>query len=101
MYKVLDVREQVIANYGTVSSGSYSGGTGHVSLEVQRKTIVIAEDADHNRKRFEFYEGYQEKNFRGDYNCYGYRGDYDLLVPGDYFEIEKTSTYPNVRMIKL
>ena len=98
MYKVLDVREQVIANHGTVSSGTYSGGTGHVSLEVKRKTIVIAEDDDHNRKRFEFYEGHLEKNFQGDYTYYGYRGDYDLLVPGDYFEIEKTSTYPKVKL---
>lgn len=98
MYKVLDVREQTIANYGTVSSGSYSGGTGHVNLEVRRKTIVIAEDAEHNRKRFEFYEGYQERNYYGDTSYYGYRGDYDLLVPGDYFEIEKTSTYPVVKL---
>jgi hypothetical protein len=99
-YKVLDVRELIIANHGSVSSGSYSGGTGSVNLEVLRRTVVIAEDKNTHRKRFEFYEGYPDRNYHGETVYYGYRGDYDLLVPGDEFVVEETSTYPTVNITK-
>ena len=96
MYKVLDVRE-IVSVYGGSTSSGYCGGPGSFSVESKEYTAVIAEDEERKRKRFEFYKGYPEK-FLGEMRYYGYTGDYKLLVPGDYFEIEKTSTYPNVKL---
>lgn len=97
MYKVLDVREIVTIQGGSTSNGVY-GGSGSYSVNSTQYTVVIAEDEEHKRKRFEFKAGYTSK-FLGKTSYYGYSGDYELLVPGDHFEIEETATYPNVRRI--
>lgn len=97
MYKVLDVREIVTVSSGSVSSGVY-GGSSSFEVNSKRYVVVIAEDKNHHRKRFEFYAGYKSK-FLGETDYYGYAGDYNLLVPGDWFVVEETSTYPVVKLI--
>ena len=97
MYTVLDVREIIKVSSGHVSNEAY-GNSGSFNVKSTHYIVVIAEDEYHNRNRFEFYEGYQDK-FLGEIQHYGYRGDYDLLVPGDKFIIERTSTYPVVEII--
>ena len=98
MYKVLDVREIVTIHGGSTSSGVY-GGSGSFAVNSKQYTVVIAEDKNKHRKRFEFKAGYKSE-FLGETCYYGYSGDYNLLVSGDYFEIEETSTYPVVRIIQ-
>lgn len=98
MYKVLDVREIVTTSGGSTSSGVY-GGSGSFGVNSRQYTVVIAEDENHKRRRFEFKAGYTSE-FLGETNYYGYSGNYDLLVPGDYFVIEKTSTYPVVKLVE-
>ena len=96
MYKVLDVREIVIISGGSTSNGVY-GGSGSFGVNSTEYVVVIAEDDNHQRKRFEFKAGYKSQ-FLGETCYYGYTGDYNLLVLGDYFEIEETSTYPRVKL---
>lgn len=96
MYKVLDVREIVTISGGSTSSGVY-GGSGSFGVNSREYTVVIAEDEEHKRKRFEFKARYTSK-FLGKTEYYGYSGEYNLLVPGDYFEVEETSTYPIVKL---
>ena len=96
MYKVLDVREIVIISGGSTSKGVY-GGSDSFGVESTEYVVVIAEDKNKHRKRFEFKAGYKSQ-FLGETCYYGYTGDYNLLVPGDYFEIEETSTYPRVKL---
>lgn len=98
MYKVLDVRE-----YKSIGSGSYrtgyGGGGGKLSVGTTHFTAVICQDLSTNkRERFEFYYGYEDE-FLGKTRYYGYRGDYELLVPGDNFEIEETSTFKYVKLL--
>ena len=97
MYKVLDVREIVTFWGGSVHNGVY-GGSGSVDVNSRQYIVVIAEDEDHKRKRFEFCASYK-KEFIGEDCYYGYRGEYDILVPGDKFIIEKTSTWPKVNLV--
>ena len=89
-YKVLDVRE-------TTSTFSY---TDQYNTYDCTKTVfaVIAQDIKGNRKRFMMYDGYKSL-FLGDWNHYGYKGDFDILVKGDWFEIEDTSRWPVVKIL--
>lgn len=95
MYKVLDVREYKSIGSGNYRAG-YGEGGGRLSVETTHITAVIYQDLSTNeRKRFDFYYGYKD-TFLGETKYYGYRGDYDLLVPGDLFEIKETSTYDTI-----
>lgn len=98
MYNVLDVREIVTVFGGNAHNGVY-GGSGSVDVNSRHYVVVIAEDENDKRTRFEFCASYK-KEFLGEDCYYGYRGEYDILVPGDKFIIEKTSTWPAVRLIK-
>jgi hypothetical protein len=99
MYKVLDVREIVTINGGSTSNGIY-GGSGSYSVNSTHYTVVIAEDEQGERTRFEFYPP-SKREFLGYMNYYGTKGDYDILVPGDKFElIREVDTWPFVRLIK-
>lgn len=99
MYKVLDVREVIEIGSGSVSNHSY-GGSNSMSIKSTRKIVVIAEDDEYKeRKRFHFYDGYKEE-FLGKMQYYGYSGDFDLLVPGDKFEVRETSTWPAVLIVE-
>ena len=95
MYKVLAVREYISIGSGSYRTG-YGGGGGSLSVGTTHYTAVICQDLSTNkRERFDFYYGYQDE-FLGNTRYYGYRGDYELLVPGDLFEIKETSTYNTV-----
>lgn len=98
MYRVLDVREVIEISSGRVSNHTY-GGSNSMSINTRRKVVIIAEDENKQRKRFHFYDGYKD-TFLGKTSYYGYEGDFDLLVPGDLFEIEKTSTWDTVTLIE-
>lgn len=97
MYKVLDVREIVNISGGSISNG-VCGGSSSYGVNSCQCVIVIAEDEEHKRKRFEFGAGYESK-FLGKTSYYGYSGEYDTLVLGDKFIIVETSTYPKVERI--
>lgn len=90
-YKVLDVRERE-------SSYSY---TDHNNTYTATHTVfvIIAEDTLGKRKRFYMYDSYKSLFIHNDWMYYGYEGDFDLLVKGDWFEIEQTSTWPVVKIL--
>lgn len=88
-YKVLDVREKE-------STYSYTNRT-NTYTATHTVFVVIAEDKGGNRTRFCMYDGYKSL-FLNNWSYYGYEGDFDLLVKGDWFEIEPTSTWPVVKI---
>lgn len=80
-YKVLDVRE-------------------YITEEKYHIHVVIASDINtHERKRFEFFKGRETNGLGGTRLFYGNSGDYDLLVPGDLFTIEKEHGYDKIVLI--
>ena len=96
MYKVLEVRE-----YDEISKGSIDNRTCGGSLNLEKKHIIIAiciNEETGKRSRITFEPGYSYW-ILGEIHYGGYAGDYDLLVAGDRFEIEKASAYPIVRII--
>lgn len=98
IYKALDVREHILIGDLEWRNGS-SGLGGKVYSTATDYYIVICENtSNHKRERFEFRKG-RESEFAGKTHYYGYTGDYMLIVPGDHFIIEKTSTYDNVRIL--
>lgn len=98
MFKVLDVREFSRVFGGSVSQGMY-GGSGSVKFNETTITVVIAEDENRERVRFEFYPKYKN-SFLDSTMYYGYTGDFNELVPGDKFIIEDTSTWQRVVRIE-
>lgn len=96
-YKVLDVREVSKCTTGRVNSEIYGHG-GTLSIEETSYIVVIAENEEHHRTRFQFYPGYQT-SFLGEPHYYGYRGDFDILIAGDSFQVQDTDTWPNVKLI--
>ena len=89
-YKVLDVREKEETYSYTDYNNTYT--------ETHTVYVIIAEDGLGKRKRFTMYDGYNSL-FLNECSYYGYEGDFDLLVKGDWFEIEKTSTWPIVKVL--
>ncbi len=99
MYKVLDVREIITICGGSVNNGVH-GGSSNFNVGSKRYQVVIAEDENHKRRRFEFCEAYKSE-FLGETSYYGYIGNFEILIPGDYFEVEKTYSWPKVKLIML
>lgn len=98
IYKVLDVRE-----YDKIEEVNWRkgfGNGGYVRVCANHIVAVLAEDSKGNRERFEFYKG-QEFNALGDSHYTGYCGLYDMLVPGDTFTVEQTSTYQKVTLMNV
>lgn len=83
-YKVLDVREKEETYSYTDRTNTYTA--------THTVFVIIAEDTTGRRKRFHMYETYKSL-FMNDWTYYGYEGDFDLLVKGDWFEIEKTENW--------
>lgn len=89
-YKVLDVRER---------ESTYTYTEYHTSYKaIHTVFTVIAEDNEGKRRRFNMYGKYKSKDF-GEWCYYGYEGDFDLLVKGDWFEIEETAAWPVVKVL--
>jgi len=89
MYKVLDVRE-----YNKIGKSywyhGYGGNGGELSISQHLRVVVIAEEVETmQRARFEFFDAYVFE-FGGKAHFGGYLGDFALLVPGDYFELQDT-----------
>lgn len=99
MYKALDVREVVEISSGSVSNHPSYCGSNSMSINTRREIVVVAEDENKKRKRFHFYDGYKD-SFLGKTSYYGYEGDFDLLVPGDKFEVKETSTWPAIQIVE-
>ena len=98
MYKVLDVREYQGIDKGSFST-SLNSNHGTMSVSQTHYVVVICQDTETaQRKRFIFYDGY-ENEFLGKTHYYGYQGCFSLLVPGDTFEIEETSTFDRVKLL--
>ncbi len=91
-YKVLDVREKE-------STYSYTDYT-NTYTATHTVFVIIAEDTLGERKRFHMYDSYKSL-FLNEWSYYGYEGDFDLLVKGDWFEIEETknSWWPVVKIL--
>lgn len=94
MYKALDVRE-----YNKIGKVQvFKGYTSHLDVLVpqHQRVIVIAKNVGTGKRvRFEFYERYEVTI--GDKTHYGgYTGDYAMIVPGDYFEVEQREDCPHV-----
>jgi hypothetical protein len=99
MYKALDVREVIEISSGSVSNHPSYCGSNSMSINTKQKTIVIAENENKKRTRFQFYDGYEDR-FLGQLCYYGYKGDFNLLVPGDKFEVRETSTWKTVLIVE-
>ena len=91
-YKVLDVREKE-------STYSYTDRT-NTYTSTHTVFVIIGEDTRGRRKRFHMYDSYKSL-FLDEWHYYGYEGDFDLLVKGDWFEIEETenSWWPKVTIL--
>ena len=98
MFKVLDVREISRISSGSVSQGMY-GGSGSINFKETTVIVVIAEDENRERVRFEFYPKYKG-SFLDSTIYYGYTGDFNELIPGDKFIIEDTTTWQRVVRIE-
>lgn len=95
-FKALDVRECIDI---TSLRGTESGYSTRITMNKRAYVIVIAERVGNNERcRFELYEGYQD-TFLGTNKYYGYQGQWNMIVPGDVFEIEETNTYDRVTIL--
>jgi len=99
VYKALDVRECRVIGKTEYSKAYGCSGSGSVHVPQHLRVIVIAED-DHLKKRvrFEFLEAYKYEFLDKTHYC-GYAGDWNVIIPGDYFRIEETNTYDKVTII--
>ena len=95
-FKALDVRECIDI---TSLRGTACGYSTSISIDKREHIVVIAERVGNNeRYRLELYSGYQD-TFLNKNNYYGYQGQWNMIVPGDVFEIEETSTYDKVTIL--
>lgn len=98
IFKALDVREYRVVGNLEWRNG-YNGQGGRIDGKATDYFAVICENTHtHKRERIEFCKGH-EWTFMGTTHYYGYTGDYMLIIPGDHFVIEKTSTYDKVRIL--
>ena len=100
MYKALDVREHVKFGKAQWFHG-YGGKGGEISVPQTLHVVVIAEETEtHQRVRFDFIPAYKFKF--GDKTHYGgFTGRYDMIVPGDYFNLRETETHVEVVLINV
>lgn len=95
-FKALDVR-----NFIDITSlrSNESGYSTRITMKKSEYIIVIAERVGNNERcRLELYEGYQDR-FLGNNKYYGYQGQWNMIVPGDVFEVEETNTYDRVTIL--
>ena len=92
IYKDLDVREKDV-EYSYTDQYKTSYKSKHIVF------VIIVEDEEGNRTRFNMYEGYKDL-FLNEYRYCGYIGDFDLVVKGDFIEVTETSTWPIVKIVK-
>ena len=90
MYKVLDVREHKYAIARSCGTGSNYSSSVSITNDTEHEFVVICVELETNtRKRFIFYDGHKTEDKFWGTHYYGYKGDFNLLVVGDLFEVEK------------
>lgn len=95
MLKVLSVREYDKLDEVTYSN-SCGGNSGRIQVKKTHYVVVVAVNTKTKiRKRIAFSEAHTSE-FLGCTMYEGYAGDYQLLVPGDIFEIQETQTFRKV-----
>lgn len=100
MYKVLDVREYNKPGHATMHK-DITGNNAKIHIPQSLRFVVIAEDVPTaERVRFEFFDAY-EFEFGNKTHYGGFLGDFELLIPGDYFVIEDTPAQKKVCICKL
>lgn len=98
IYKALDIRELTRVGSGSVSNGGSYCSSSSVRIDAEGYVVCIAKDLNTNaRVRFEFKPASKD-TYQGKTYYSGYIGDYELLVPGDVFEIEEDKVYPYPRI---
>ena len=95
MFEALSVRE-----YDAIEdikyNASWDKSSGSVSMKKTHYVVVIALNIKtRERKRIAFSKS-RTSEFLGRTMYEGYTGDYELLVPGDVFEIQETATFKKV-----
>ena len=98
MYKVLDVREKDSITGGSYRQ-NYGSSTGTIENHSKSYVVVICLNEDTGKRERISFSSAREEKFLGSTHYMGYTGDYDLLIPGDRFEIKKTSKYEHVNII--
>ncbi len=95
-YKVLDVREHTAVGNGLLISSEDNGGTIHLP-QSQHVVVIALNLLTYKRVRFEFFEPFKV-TFDNKTQYHGYTGDYNVLIPGDYFCIRETDLWPEVEL---
>lgn len=95
-YKALDVREHTAVGSGLLISDGDNRGI--INMPQYQHVVVIAlNTATNKRVRLEFFEPFKT-TFNNSVQYHGYTGDYNVLIPGDYFCIKKTDQWPQVEL---
>lgn len=90
MYKVLEVREHKYVVDHSYVTGINHSTSGSVANDTRHEFVVICVNLETNaRTRFLFYNGHKTEDAIWGTYYWGYKGDFRLLVAGDFFEIEK------------
>lgn len=98
-YKALDVRECRVVGKAEYYKPYVLASSGSVRVPQHIRVVVIAQENNStNRVRFEFLEAYQYE-FLDKIRYGGYLGDWNLLVPGDYFIVEETDAQDRVTIL--
>lgn len=104
MYKVLDVREHKYAIARSCGTGSSYSSSVSVTNDIQHEFVVICVELETStRKRFVFYDGHREDDKFWGTHYYGHKGDFNLLVVGDLFEVEENDSkkdYTRITLVK-
>lgn len=99
MLKTLSVREYDKLDEVTYSNGC-GGNSGRIQIKKTHYVVIVAADTEtKQRKRIAFSEAHASELF-GRTIYEGYTGDYQLLVPGDIFEIQETHTFRKVVIVQ-
>lgn len=95
-YKVLDVREHTAIGNGLLISGGINRGTIHMP-QSQHVVVIALNTTTNERVRLEFFEPFK-MTFNNKVQYHGHMGDYNVLIPGDYFCIKETDQWPQVKL---
>ena len=96
-FRALDVREFMELRSLSGSGSSYSTRM-HISTEL--KVVVIANRVSDNERCRIVFTRPDTGTFLGDTKYYGYEGPWEMIVPGDVFEVEETNTYDKVTILE-
>lgn len=97
LYKALDVREYVVPVDATFTKDC-GGISGKVFCKNVLTVVIIAQDMSTDKRvRIECEPVKYHEGFTNPYYT-GYDGDYQLIVPGDVFEVQETNKAPRINI---